>query len=57
MQLRRGKIEEGGFGHHPLIVYLVRAGTIQTELLLGWEEKAREAWIDGSTLTPFLYEK
>ena len=43
MQLRRGKIEEGGFGHHPLIVYLVRAGTIQTELLLGWEEKAREA--------------
>ena len=37
LQLRLGKFE-GGLGaclHHPLIVYLVRAGTIQTELLLG----------------------
>ena len=38
-------------------VYIVFAGTIQTELLLGWREKAREAWIDGWTLAKFSYEK
>ena len=57
MQLGRWKFEGGCYGTIHCIVYLVCAGTIQTELLLGQREKAREAWIDGWTLADNLYGK